>query len=204
MARFFENFTLADIFNNKKLKGKLPLINYAETTDDDGKVHRRTNAKSVNRLVFDTATSAARPFYEGIKSTRSGNLLSLSGKLRDDKTGQDDAVEAVYNALLAIKPVILWTANNADMIRDALKESEKSKYRSAVTPRLLLRAVSMQQIEGMSKQQTQALMTDIMENVVFGDDYAETQKKWKVASWMFNGLTYEEARAKWRKKVGIE
>ena len=131
-------------------------------------------------------------------------MLSLSGKLRDDKTGQDDAVEAVYNALLAIKPVILWTANNADMIRDALKESEKSKYRSAVTPRLLLRAVSMQQIEGMSKQQTQALMTDIMENVVFGDDYAKTQKKWNVASWMFNGLTYEEARAKWRKKVGIE
>ena len=48
MARFFENFTLADIFNNKKLKGKLPLINYAETTDDNGKVHRRTNAKAVN------------------------------------------------------------------------------------------------------------------------------------------------------------
>ena len=30
MATFTKTFTLKDIFNNKKLQGKLPLINYKE------------------------------------------------------------------------------------------------------------------------------------------------------------------------------
>jgi len=203
MAKFFRNFTLADIFNNKALKTKLPLINYRETTDEDGKVHRRTNAKSVNRLVFDTATSAARPFYEGVKATRSGDLLTLGGIMRDGEKGQDCAVEAVYNALVAIKPVIRWTANNADMIRDALKESEKGKFKGETTPKLLLRAVSQQEIEEMSRPRMQALMTDIMENIFFSDDYAQTQAKWGVTKMMYKGMTYQEAKAKWQKKVGI-
>ena len=29
-SRFTQNFTLTDIFNNKKLKDKIPLINYKE------------------------------------------------------------------------------------------------------------------------------------------------------------------------------
>ena len=61
-SRFTQNFTLTDIFNNKKLKDKLPLINYKEIEREDGKVSRRTNTKTINRLVFDVSTSAARPY----------------------------------------------------------------------------------------------------------------------------------------------
>ena len=52
-SRFTQTFTLTDIFNNKKLKDKLPLINYREIERENGKVSRRTNAKTINRLVFD-------------------------------------------------------------------------------------------------------------------------------------------------------
>ena len=46
--------------------------------------------------VTKNATSAARPFYKPIKTTRSGDLMIISGELIGD---HDGAVEAVYNAL---------------------------------------------------------------------------------------------------------
>ena len=79
-SEYSQIFTLTDIFNNKKLKTKIPLINYKEKELKNGKVSRRTNVKSVNRQVFDTATSAARPFYKPIRTSRSGDIMIISGE----------------------------------------------------------------------------------------------------------------------------
>lgn len=199
--RFSQNFTLADIFNNKALRDKIPLINYKEKELENGRVSRRTNAKTVNRQVYDTAKSAARPFYKPMIATQSGNTLIIGGELVGEL---DNAVDAVYEALRARKQIILWTANNADMIRDALKESEKNRRNNGLSSKLYLRVQSMQQIEGMSRPQIQALMTDIMENIFYGDDFPATQKKWNVQNIKVNSkFTYEQRRDRWRQKVGI-
>lgn len=192
-------FSLTDIFNNKNLKGKIPLINYKEKELEDGKISRRTNAKTVNRQVFDTAISAARPFYKPLLPLRSGDTLILSGEMVGD---HDAAVDAVYNALQGIKTILIWTANNADMIRDALKEAEKNKRQYGINSKLFLRVQSMQQIEGMTKREIQQLMNDIMENVMFGDDFPKTQKKWNVKELFKSGLTYEQRQLKWKQKIG--
>lgn len=198
--RFSQNFTLADIFNNKNLRDKLPLINYREKELENGRVSRRTNAKTVNRQVYDTAKSSARPFYKPMVATQSGNTLVISGELVGEL---DSAVDAVYNGLLAKKQVILWTANNADMIRDALKESEKNRRNNGLSSKLYLRVQSMQQIEGMSKPQIQALMSDIMENIVYGDDFPATQKKWNVQDIPVKSpYNYKQRQDRWRQKVG--
>ena len=63
-SEYSQIFTLTDILNNKKLKDKIPLINYKEKELENGKISARTNGKTVNRQVFDTATSAARPFFK--------------------------------------------------------------------------------------------------------------------------------------------
>lgn len=199
--RFSQNFTLADIFNNKKLRDKIPLINYKEKELENGKISRRTNAKTVNRQVYDTAKSAARPFYKPMIATQSGDTLIIGGELVGEL---DNAVDAVYEALRARKQIILWTANNADMIRDALKESEKNRRNNGLSSKLYLRVQSMQQIEGMSRPQIQALMTDIMENIFYGDDFPATQKKWAVQNINVDSkFTYEQRREKWRQKVGL-
>lgn len=201
-GRYSQNFTLTDIFNNKKLKNKIPLINYKEKELENGKISRRTNAKTVNRQVFDTATSAARPFYKPIKTTRSGDVMIISGELVGD---HDSAVDAVYNSLLAKRSVLIWTANNADMIRYALKEAEKNKRSLGTNSKLYLRAQSMQQIEGMSRQEIQALMNNIMENIVYGDDFTETQKKFGVEEWKLKSpLTYEQRKLRWKFRVGAK
>lgn len=197
--RFSQNFTLTDIFNNKKLKDKIPLINYKEKELENGKISRRTNAKSVNRQVFDTATSAARPFYKPMITTRSGDLMIISGELIGD---HDGAVDAVYNALQSKRVLFIWTANNVKMIRDALKESEKNKNNGVAT-KLYLRVQSMQQIEGMTKPQIQALLQNVMENIVYGDDFPKTQKKYGVENWnLSNKFNYNQLKLRWKNRVG--
>lgn len=205
--RFSQNFTLTDIFNNKRLKDKIPLINYKEKELENGKISRRTNAKTVNRMVFDTSTTAARPYYKPIKTTRSGDTMIISGELVGN---HDDAVDAVYNALIAKKSILIWTANNADMIRYALKEAEKNKRTYGINSKLYLRAQSMQEIESMTKPQIQALMSDIMDNIIYGDDFPKTQKKFNVKEMLNNQaktlreytLTYSQRQLRWRFKVG--
>ena len=128
-SRFTQTFTLTDIFNNKKLKDKLPLINYREIERGNGKVSSRTNAKTINRLVFDISASAARPYYKPITTHRSGDTMVIGGNRVGD---HNSAVEAVYNALVAQKQVMIYTVNNADMVRSALKEAEKNKRKYGI------------------------------------------------------------------------
>lgn len=199
-GRFTQNFTLTDIFNNKKLKDKIPLVNYKETEREDGKVSRRTNMKTINRLAFDVSTSAARPYYKPIKTQRSGDRMVISGNLVGD---HDSAVDAVYNALVAQKQVMIYTVNNASIIRSALKEAEKNKRKYGLNAKLYLRAQSMAEIEGMSKRQIQALLNDIMENIFYGDDFPETQKKYGVESLPSKSpYTYSQRQLRWKIKVG--
>ena len=193
-------FTLTDIFNNKKLKNKLPLINYKEKELDNGKISRRTNSKTINRQVFDTATSAARPFYKPIKTTRSGDVMVISGEMIGDHNA---AVDAVYNALQGIRSVLIWTANNVEIIKSALKEDEENKRSYGYDTKLYLRVQSMQQIEGMSRQEIQALMENIMENIVYGENFGKTQTKFDVENLPTNSpLSYQQRKLRWKYRVG--
>ena len=199
-TRYSQNFTLTDIFNNKRLKGKIPLINYKEIEREDGKVSRRTNAKTINRLVFDISTSAARPYYKPITTHRSGHTMVISGNLVGDHNA---AVEAVYNALQSQKQVMSYTVNNADIIRSALKEAEKNKRNYGADSKLYLRAQSMTEIEGMTKREIQALIDNIMENIFYGSDFPETQKKYGVENLPVKSpYDYKQRQEQWKRKIG--
>lgn len=199
-GRYSQIFSLTDIFNNKKLKDKIPLINYREKELENGKISRRTNAKTINRLVFDISTSAARPFYKPITTQRSGDTMIIGGNLVGD---HNSAVDAVYNALLSQKQVMLYTVNNADMIRSALKEAEKNKRKYGTNSKLYLRVQSMTEIEGMSKREIQALLDNIMENIFYGDDFPETQKKYGVENLPVKSpYNYKQRQLRWKNRVG--
>lgn len=199
MARYTQNFTLEDIFNNKALKDKLPLINYKEIEREDGKISQRTSPKTVTRQIFDTAESAAKPYYKPLKAIRKGQTMDISGELVGD---YDTAVDAIYNALLAKRAILIWTANNTDMIRDAVKEAGKNKMRLGINSKLWLRAQSMKEIEGMTRPQIQALLGDIMENIFYSDNFPKTQAKYGVYEDNSFGLTYNQRKEKWKNKVG--
>lgn len=199
-GRYTQNFSLTDIFNNKKLKDKIPLINYKEKELENGKISRRTNAKTINRLVFDISTSAARPFYKPITTQRSGDTMVISGNLIGD---HNSAVDAVYNALLSQKQVMIYTVNNADMIRSALKEAEKNKRKYGINTKLYLRVQSMTEIEGMTTREIQALLNNIMENIVYGDNFPETQKKYGVENLPVRSpYNYKQRQLRWKIRVG--
>lgn len=197
--RYTANFTLTDIFNNKRLKDKMPLINYKEEVKSNGKVSRTTNMKTLNRLVFDTALSAARPFYKPILQQRSGDTMVISGNLIGDHNA---AVDAVYIALVGQKSVISYTVNNMAVIRSALKEAEKNKRKYGIDTKLKLRAQSMLEIEGMTKRQTQGLLNNIMENIYYSDNFPETQKKFGLKGIFIGELNYDQRKAAWKARVG--
>ena len=194
---YTQTFTLAEIFNAKELRGLLPLVNYKEREDEQGKTHRTTNLRSVGRVVYDNSVAAARRFYEPLVSHKLGNLITLGGNLVEN---QDDCVEAVYQRLLGAKTLLEFTANNADMIRAAVKEGEKNHN----APKLWLREKSLAQIKAQlqSRRGKLQFMNDIMQNLYYGD-YPLTQKKFGVSDIdIGNHRTYEENKARWARKVG--
>ena len=200
MANYSQNFTLKDIFNNKLLKDKIPLVNYKETETATGKISVRTQMKTVGRLVYDTSVATARPYYRPLSASKFNKTIVIGGNLVGD---QNACVNAIFNALNGKRQIMSWTANNGDLIRDALKESEKNRRKYGLNSKLYLKVQSAQQIMGMNKFEINNLLNDIMENIVYGDDFPQTQKKYKVEEMRVAGrYTYEQRRNQWKMKIG--
>lgn len=193
-------FTVRDILSNKQLKGKMPYIQYKEKETETGEVSKRTQALTVRKQVFDTATNSASPFYSPLVTQKVGDQLILDGNLTGD---HDQCVDAVYTALKGIRAELIWTANTTNILRYAMKETERNKRTFGIDSKLYLRVQSMEQIQGMSMSQRQALLKDIVDNVYFGDDFPETQKKFKVDELVEGGIyNYKQEKENWKRKVG--
>ena len=84
-----------------------------------------------------------------------------------------------------------------------MKETERNKRTFGIDSKLYLRVQSMEQIQGMSMAQRQALLKDIVDNVYFGDDFPETQKKFRVDELVEGGIyNYKQEKENWKRKVG--
>lgn len=201
MNRYNENFTLKDIFNNKELGDHLPIVNYREVEREDGKISRRTSMKTVKRQIFDTTIKVARYYYKPLQVTKSEDMLVIDGNLVGD---YDTCYNDIYDNLVGFRPFLMFTANNGDIIRSALKESEKNARKYGINAKLYLKAQSIMEIKGMSLRKLRGFMDDVMGNILFGDNFPETQKKYKVIEQNYGQKSYEEMRKEWRRKVGLE
>lgn len=193
-------FTLRDILSNKKLKGKIPYIDYKEKETATGDVTQRTQVLTVRKQVFDTATNTARPYYSAMTTIKAGDTIIIDGEMIGE---HDQCVDAVYSALKGIRAELKWTANTANITRYAMKEAESNKRMFGIDSKLYLRVQSMQEIEGMSRPQLQSLLSDIVDNIYFGDDYPQTQKKFVVDKMVKgNVFSYRQEQENWKRKVG--
>ena len=201
MANLYsKNFTLKDLFDDPKLSGILPAINHKEGHSESGRHFVSTSPKSVTKYVYDISTNAASAFFSPLKASRSGDKIEIGGELRGD---YETAVNAIYSALLASKDLLFYTANDIDMIRSALTESERNARKYGRDARLYLRVQSKQQISGMTKQQVAGLFNNIIENIMYGDNFAETQKKFNVKELDFGSKeSYEQRKLRWQQRVG--
>ena len=207
MSQYFQKFTLQDLFNNKELKNKLPYINFRRVVKINyGKgftSNVKTDTQTIYSKVADIATSSARPYYKPLKATRSVPTINIGGNLVGD---QNDCVNAIYNAIVGQKTMLTLTANSADMIRDAIRESDKAYFKNGKEPKLYLRVASIEQIKGMSDKQIYNLMKDVMENIMYGEDFGKTQMKYDVRErpdlLEKTGASYEKRQENWQRKVG--
>ena len=207
MSRYFQKFTLQDLFNNKELKDKLPYINFRRVVKINYGQGFTSNVKTDTQTIYskvaDIATSSARPYYKPLKATRSIPTINIGGNLVGS---QDDCVNAIYNAIVGQKTMLTLTANSADMIRDAIKESDKAFFQKGSEPKLYLRVASIAEIKGMSDKQIYNLMKDVMENIMYGEDFAKTQMKYDVKGRIDiavkESAPYEIRQENWQRKVG--
>ena len=187
--RYSQIFTLKDIFTNKNLKDKIPMI---DITTNQG--------ENIVDQVFNISVASANRYFRPIVASKTGDRIQIGGTLVGDV---NEAINSVYSALMSNQLLLTYTCNNANMIRDALKESEKFKKKSGFSAKLFLRAQSMQEIEGMNKKQIQALLNNVMENIIFGDNFPMTQKKYGVENFIFNNqLSYEQNKLRWKYRIG--
>lgn len=198
MANGYSNhFTLNDLFNNSLMRNVLPQVNYKERVDKDGELRQRTNMRSVNRIVFDTAERTAKPYYSTFNARRHGDEMLIFG----DMVGEQDAcVDAVYNACERAKLKIEFTSNNMNLIRNAVKISMKSRDMSGKVPKLYLRAESLEEIKGMKPNQLRRLLNDVMENIYFNGDFYNVQDKYRLKERL--GVDYETMKEDFNRRVG--
>lgn len=192
---YSQTFTLRDIFNNPKLKNKMPQVNYKEFEREDGNISIRTAPKSVRKQVFEISKMRAKPYFKPLIVQQTDTQIILGGNMTGDI---NRCINDIYYGLQSQKYMLSFTANNTDMIRDALKEAEKNKRKYGNSSRLYLRVRSMQEIQGMSKAQINGLMDNIMENIIFGDDYPMTQKKYGVETFD----NYARLKQNWKTRIG--
>lgn len=189
-------FTLKDIFNNKELKDKIPLINYKEKVDTNGKMHKTTGLKSVSYVVYESAKKSATPFYSPLKTSKLQNNIQIGGVLVGDF---DTAFETIYQDLLAKRNLMKFTANSGDLIRSALKYSEKLPQ----APKLYLRVNSIAQIKSLNNRQLIAFMDNVLENIFYSDNFTEIQKKYKLDTIKIKSpYDYATLKDQWQRRVG--
>lgn len=207
MSQYFQKFTLLDLFNNKELKDKLPYINFRRVVKINYghgfTSNTKTDTQTVYSKVADIATNSAKPFYKPLKASRSAPTINIGGNLVGD---QNDCVNAIYNAIVAQKSMLTLTANNANMIRDAIKEGDKEYWQTGNQPKLYLKVASIAEIKGMTDRQINNLMKDVMENIIYGEDFANTQSKYDVKNrpdiFKNGSADYFKRQENWQKKVG--
>lgn len=198
--QYSQVFSLQNLISDKQFKKVLPYISYKETEGENGKLSQRTQVLTVRHQIFDTAISTAKVFYNNLTTARTENQLILDGELEFD---HDQVVDAVYTSIKRIRPMLIWTANTSNMLRYALKEAGRNKHNFGIDSKLYLRAQSAEEIKGMSRAQAQELLSNIVDNIVYGDNFPETQKKFMVDKIAGRGkYTYEQERENWKRKVG--
>ncbi len=192
---YTQKFTLSDLFNNSALRRVLPQVNYKEITTEDGKVSKRTNMRSVNRIVFDTSESVANRILKNVISARRQDNLEIIGEGDIARCSNE-----IYLALMRAKGKIEFTANDMGLIRSALKQGMKQKATTGKEPMLYLKAQSIMQIKTMTTKQLRNLLNDVMENIYFNGEFYDTQKKFDLPSRL--GADYEQSKQKFDNKVG--
>lgn len=201
MSRYNQNLSLIDIFNEKKLMSKLPLVRYKETERDGGGTRVRTNMYTVGRYVYYLSQRGARPYYKPLRTSKNGDFINIGGNLVGDLDG---AVDNIYNTLVANKGILEITANQMDIIRDALKEAEYNKRTLGKESKLFLREKSIQQIQNLSDKQTLRLLRDIFDNIEYSGNYPKTMAKWsKILDMDTKDVNSRRRQRYWEHKVGL-
>ena len=201
MSRYNRNLSLIDIFNDKSLQNKLPLVRYNVYDMGNGEPNIRTRMLTLGSFVYRLAQRGARPYYKPLVTRKFADNIYIGGKLIG---GLEEATNSVYETILANKGLLEMTVNQMDMIRDAVKEAEQNKRLYGRESKLYLRVNSTQSIKNLNDRQVNMLMRDIIDNIEYSGNYPKTLAKWrKLLQIEDKNVNFNRRQRNWENKVGI-
>jgi len=168
-------FTLSDLFHNQELKKYLPQVR-VNKNGGKAKVDYRYNI--VDMDIYNYARMGAMPYMKNITMEYGGqfgaNHLGVKGELRKHATIYD-AYNGVLETLKSFSGCIGLIQSYGDTITDVMQKiyrSDRYKLDNA-EPKLYLRINSLNEIKFMNKQQKEALLKNVVENIYFSDDFKQ-------------------------------
>ena len=171
-------FTLSDLFHNKELKDVLPQISISEHKKEDyqAKTYRVRGFNSVDAEIMKYTKIGATPYMKNIKMTNEVHInVVASGTLRKHATLQQ-AYESVLSILQGASSSLSLLGSYGDVITDVFKKMRKDmdfRLGRKQEPKLYLRITSLNEIKNMNKQQKDAFLKNVVENIYFSDDFKE-------------------------------
>lgn len=177
MARYTKKYTLLDIADSGLLNGYLPNLS------DYNKYYTRQGSKGnvvlKNRVSIDDIESqivkgvvAQKPNIKGTKYYR--GKIRFSFKESDYNKGVD-----TYNEIVAIikgmKSSLKYVHTFESELKSAYKYSITEVKNKREAPKLALKIKDLKQVEGMTPIQKRNLVYQIIECILFDDEFAKTQ-----------------------------
>lgn len=167
-------FTLSDLFNNKELKNYLPQVSIHNIKNKDGTITQKVKGfKIMEEQAINFAKQGARISMSNVKASGTLDNIVVSGRLRKHATIYE-AYENVLSILKANKGSLTLLGSYRDVLTNTFQKiQDKSKYSHYKEPKLYLRINSLNEIKYMNKQQKDAFINNIVENIYFSDDFKE-------------------------------
>lgn len=192
-SKYSQVFSLEDLFENETVKNKLPFLQ-SEGNDE--------NEDVLAQNVFQFVKVSAKSVLNNFNASYIGNSIVLD--VGSDYE-LDSLVDKIYDDLLLSKSNIETSILNHEIIESAVNESKSNRRRYGINSKLYLKAQSVQQISGMNEKQIEELINNILENIYFGDNFPQTQKKFNLSDLKIYGRhSYEERKKQWKQMVGDE
>ena len=213
---YTRKYTLDDLFIDSNVnlpqfnKDKQKLVGKDRKTFINNLKSNKKDSLDMNGIVdmiYQLANVGAVNHYKTMSNNVNGTNITINGNLKRQHT-LTMAVDDVYLSVASNKGLLKQMISNYNIINDAIELSSNLK----VKPKLYLTLKTKSQLKyysifGSIEKGRANLITQVMENIYFNDDFKVIQEKYNIKNKrMILGThykNYDRQKMLWEQKVGI-
>lgn len=178
MSNYKKKFTLTELYDSGLLNDILPQPSkrnkfITESNKKETKVHlkNKIGLNDIERQLIDVIASNSHTFKRGSVSNGAVHIYLKVANESEYAQEYNNIIKAVKGAKARLSYVNMFT----NEIESALRYSKNLQLNGKQEPKLLLRINDINEIKGMSDLQKKNLAYNIVECILFDDDFSNVQ-----------------------------